>query len=146
MPLSRHNVVRRPRPPLIAPRPCHGMALARSHALAKPPSPKPLITTPPPRWNVAFTHSLSLTPQNPRHHHAWARWLSPLTTPRCGREAQSTPGSSCNVIQALITAHDCVIITPQRELNVTPPQAPQSPNLIHDSRPKLAELSSISDL
>ncbi|MED6113860.1 hypothetical protein PIB30_074794 [Stylosanthes scabra] len=25
---------------------------------------------------------------------------SPLTTPRCGREVQSTPGSSCNLIQA----------------------------------------------
>ncbi|MED6109020.1 hypothetical protein PIB30_029755 [Stylosanthes scabra] len=54
------------------------------------------------------------------------RGLSPLTTPRCGREAQSTPESSCNVLQAPQAAHDRAKATLGRE-----------PSMITTSRPRL---------
>ncbi|MED6114935.1 hypothetical protein PIB30_085343 [Stylosanthes scabra] len=48
------------------------------------------------------------------------RGLSPLTTPRCGREAQSTPRPSCSVLQAPLAVHDRAKATLGHEASVDP--------------------------
>ncbi|MED6170378.1 hypothetical protein PIB30_030351 [Stylosanthes scabra] len=56
------------------------------------------------------------------------RGLSPLTTPRCGKEAQTTQEASQGVDLASITAHDRAIPTLRRGSSVreVPMTAPQS--------------------